>query len=452
MQRAGGGVPEERRRRRIVRALILALVAVVAIVFVVVRLREPSVPIPRDELAEWEDPGGRWHTGAWRGSIPDSIELTEAQLEELERLRSIGYLEGSYPAPDRSGVTLHDTTRAFDGLNLVVSGHLPGALLADMSGEVLHTWSASFLDVWRADPGETFPERTQGAGFWRRAFLFPNGDVLGIFDWHALVKLDRDSNVIWANFAGYHHDLEVLDDGRIVTLVREARILPRIHEEMPVLEDFLVVLDEEGRELRRISLLDAFENSPLSNILDEMKPHGDIFHTNTVEVLDGLLADRLPAFKAGNVLISVRELDVIAVLDMETGLIAWALRGPWSRQHQPTVLDGGTILVFDNAPKRGASRVIEFDPVRKELRWLYQGDDLTMFFSKTCGSNQRLPNGNTLVSETDRGRAFEVTMDGEIVWEYMNPAQTGENRELIASLFEVVRLPADFPLEWLEEE
>lgn len=432
------------------RVVVLCVLAAVAVALVVTKPWEPRVPVPAEELDKWEDPGGRWHTGAWRGSIPDSVELTEAQLAELERLHSIGYLEGSSPAPDRSGVTVHDTSRTYQGLNLYLSGDLPGAILVDMGGTELHRWRADFLDVWRADPGEEFPERTQGAGFWRRAHLFANGDILGIFDWHALVKLDRDSDVVWARFGGFHHDLDVLDDGRIVTLVREARILPRIHEEMPVLEDFLVVLDSDGNELRRLSLLEAFERSEMSDVLDDMKPSGDIFHTNTVEVLRGRLADELPAFSEGNVLISVRELDVIAVVDMELGEVVWALRGPWSKQHQPTVLDEGSILLFDNAPERKASRVIEFDPVEMELEWFYGGSETSPFYSETCGSNQRLPNGNTLITETDRGRAFEVTSDGEIVWEFVNPAQTGEDRELIASLFEVVRLPPDFPVGWTE--
>jgi hypothetical protein len=37
------------------------------------------------------------------------------------------------------------------------------------------------------------------------------------------------------------------------------------------------------------------------------------------------------------------------------------------------------------------------------------------------GSAQRLPNGNTLITEASFGRFFEVTKEGEIVWDYVNP-------------------------------
>ena len=44
-----------------------------------------------------------------------------------------------------------------------------------------------------------------------------------------------------------------------------------------------------------------------------------------------------------------------------------------------------------------------------------------------------------------------MTPDGTIVWEYVSPYRAGEDNELVATLFEVVRLPADFPLDWLEK-
>ncbi len=43
------------------------------------------------------------------------------------------------------------------------------------------------------------------------------------------------------------------------------------------------------------------------------------------------------------------------------------------------------------------------------------------FYSPRISNAQRLPNGNTLICEGDFGRLFEVTRDGELVWEYVNP-------------------------------
>jgi hypothetical protein len=75
-----------------------------------------------------------------------------------------------------------------------------------------------------------------------------------------------------------------------------------------------------------------------------------------------------------------------------------------------------------------------------EIKWEYRGEEKNSFFSLASGSNQRLANGNTLITESDRGRAFEVEPEGEIVWEYINIHRTGKNKEKIAAILEMIRL------------
>ncbi|OPZ08885.1 MAG: hypothetical protein BWZ10_02614 [candidate division BRC1 bacterium ADurb.BinA364] len=57
--------------------------------------------------------------------------------------------------------------------------------------------------------------------------------------------------------------------------------------------------------------------------------------------------------------------------------------------------------------------------------WRYE--DRAGFFSAYRAGVQRLPNGNTLIAESDAGRIFEVTPEKEIVWDYYHPflAQRG---------------------------
>jgi hypothetical protein len=62
------------------------------------------------------------------------------------------------------------------------------------------------------------------------------------------------------------------------------------------------------------------------------------------------------------------------------------------------------------------SRAIEVNPATNEIVWKYQDKPTWSFFNA-----QRLPNGNTLITESSFGRMFEVTKEGEIVWEYVNP-------------------------------
>jgi hypothetical protein len=80
------------------------------------------------------------------------------------------------------------------------------------------------------------------------------------------------------------------------------------------------------------------------------------------------------------------------------------------------------------------SRVIEVDLKTKQIVWKYQEKRESDFFSPRISNAQRLPNGNTLICEGDFGRLFEVTRDGELVWEYVNPyfgeGPTGPNNRV----------------------
>jgi outer membrane protein assembly factor BamB len=92
-------------------------------------------------------------------------------------------------------------------------------------------------------------------------------------------------------------------------------------------------------------------------------------------------------------------------------------------------LENGNILIFDNGRRRKYSRVIEFDPRVGKIVWQYKADPPGEFFSSTRGSAQRLANGNTLITESDKGRAFEVTPAGAVVWEFWSTDRRAENKE-----------------------
>ncbi|MFT5450350.1 MAG: hypothetical protein ACI9DC_005556 [Gammaproteobacteria bacterium] len=121
--------------------------------------------------------------------------------------------------------------------------------------------------------------------------------------------------------------------------------------------------------------------------------------------------------------------------------------GPHHTHLIPKGLPGeGNVLVFDNGgaagygdPNPGApdgtwnairdhSRVLEINPITMELVWQYTaehsgylGGDPARFYSRYKSAAQRLPNGNTLITESNCGRMLEITADHEIVWEYINP-------------------------------
>jgi len=127
-------------------------------------------------------------------------------------------------------------------------------------------------------------------------------------------------------------------------------------------------------------------------------------------------------FRAGNWLISFRHGSMMFILDKDKKIV-WKcifddIEGNIEGQHSPQMLSNGNILIFDNGRYRGRSRVIEIDPLTLNIVWEYKADD---FFTKSQGYCQRLGNGNTLITESEKGRAFEITKSGKIVWEYYHP-------------------------------
>lgn len=396
--------------------------------------------------AEEPTPPGQWRKFRTHKFDPG---LTKEQREAMERLEGIGYAAGSVPAGKDRGVTVFDPKRAFAGYNFYTSGHGQEAVLMDMTGRVLHTWSCDFWKIWPDYPIADDHEMTR---FWRRAYLYGNGDILVIYEGLGIVKLDKDSNVLWAAPCRAHHDLCVMPGGDIYVLTREARLARHGEKEQPILEDFITRLGPDGREKERVSLLECLERSEFKGLLKEKNwMIMDLFHTNSLEVLDGRLAPRLPGFRKGNILTSMLTLDAIAVVDLEKKKMVWAWHGPFDKQHDPKVLENGDLLVFNNNRRTGRSAVLELDPVERTVKWKYEGTPEVPFYSKTCGTAQRLPNGNTLITESDNGRAFEVTPDHAIVWNFYNPHRAGKKGEYIAALFEVVRLRPRFPLAWAEK-
>jgi outer membrane protein assembly factor BamB len=129
---------------------------------------------------------------------------------------------------------------------------------------------------------------------------------------------------------------------------------------------------------------------------------------------------------------------MLVVLDPEANSIVWALRGSWRQQHDVKMLPNGHILLFDNQGalmSTGRSRVLEVLPTTGAIVWSFRGTDEDPLDSEIRGGAQRLIGGNTLISESAAGRILEVTPDGTVVWEYVNPLVAVENgHKLIASL------------------
>jgi outer membrane protein assembly factor BamB len=135
-------------------------------------------------------------------------------------------------------------------------------------------------------------------------------------------------------------------------------------------------------------------------------------------------------------------MDGLALIDPEAREVVWFMRGAWHEQHDPDLLPDGHILLFDNQGDVAAgmhSQILEIDPVSGSVVWRFASTDDESFYSKALGSQQALDNGNILITESLRGRIFEITRSGQVVWEYLNPAEVNGFHGYI---LDAQRLPA----------
>ncbi len=211
------------------------------------------------------------------------------------------------------------------------------------------------------------------------------------------------------------------------------------------------------------------------SLVEDSPSVGDWMHINSMSALgpNKWYDAGDERFHPDNIIMDGRETNIIFIVSKKTGKIVWKVGPEYGNGHPeqklgwiigqhhahmiPRGLPGeGNILVFDNggwagygAPNAGAkdgtksalrdySRVLEFDPVTLDIVWQYtpkEGGfviplDACRFYSPFISSAQRLPNGNTLITEGSDGRVIEVTAEHEIVWEYICPYRTAENGKM----------------------
>ena len=236
-----------------------------------------------------------------------------------------------------------------------------------------------------------------------------------------------------------HHDVEVTPRGRILVLTSKYKRLPRVNAKLDTRDDYMTLLSSKGEVLKERSIYETLTSNPAKMTIQPVEPKSengktfiDLIHANSIESMyKEHLFGKHRIYGPGNVLICTRHQDTVAIINWRKSRLLWAWgQGEVSGPHDAQVLDNGHILLFDNGLGRGWSRVIEVDPLTNTIVWEYRAPNPTDFYTGSRGACQRLPNGNTLITNSGSGQGFEVTVDGDIVWEYLNPNVTVNGRRL----------------------
>ncbi len=339
-----------------------------------------------------------------------------------------------YTRRDFKDVKVYDKSKAYNGYTFFATMYGKDAWLIDMEGNVINHW------LMKNMPGP-------------HGILLDNGNVLwqgrgpGAIEGFGgnateLVEVDWDGNEVWRLDDLYlNHDFVPLKNGNI--LVNKYIEVPE--EIASKVKGGIPGTEYEGEKIFSCSFQEITRDNEVvwewkhyehldteKDIICPLCPRSIWGYTNAMDVLPD-----------GNILFTLRYLNTIAILDRKTGDIIWrwGLQYSIGHPHDCSVLPNGNILLFDNGFHRKPyidgkqeispagvseeeySRILEINPKTNEVVWQYR-DRFNIFYTPICGGAQRLPNGNTLICESTKGRFFEVTKDGEIVWEYHNPFLT----------------------------
>jgi hypothetical protein len=195
-----------------------------------------------------------------------------------------------------------------------------------------------------------------------------------------------------------------------------------------VISDSIIEINKQGEVVWKWDLYKILDTE--KDIIGELDLHSEWTHSNSIRYIEKNPVDNRPAY-----LISVRNLNFIALISRENGKVIWrSPNGMLDHQHDATFLDNGNILVFDNGYTEHAkeyglleSKIKEINPKTNKVVWQLGGGDYSEklhFFNPTFGGAQKLRNGNILISLGIDGEMMEVTTDKEIVWNLINPFNT----------------------------
>ena len=344
------------------------------------------------------------------------------------------------------GLVYRDPTLSYDGYTLFCSVTGKNATLLDPEGRVVHRWfqHEGIQHAHLLDNGHLLVQTGPFRYAEGRQNMGGNAGALMELDWH--------SNVVWAyRNPAQHHAYERLANGNHIVLgwypipddFRSRVQGGHRHEKDGdvMWGDVILEVDRSGFVQRRWNSWEHFD--PAIDRICPLETHKEWGHANS-----------LSTTPTGDWLVSFRATSQVVVVDSATGAIKWrfgaeeeTLETALSHQHAATWLDNGNILIFDNGCHRphapAYSRVIEVDPETRETVWKYQADVILAFFSFMCSGASRLPNGNTLITESSTGRLFEVTSAGETVWEYVSPFHYGSRFGRTPYVFRAYRYGVD---------
>lgn len=411
--------------------------------------------------------------GMWNGyhrtrlfrMVESTLETLKGDVEALEEtdlLTPSNFIQAS--RYEGEGVTINTDPKNDD--YILLSGFFDNnneIRLITRDGTVIRKWPLLFSEIVTDTsyldevPANDWSVDTHGA------LAMPDGSIVFNFEYSSAVRIDRCGKVLWTLKRQAHHSVERAEQGGF--WIPGQRVVSELSEDnirgfgVPYIDPTVMRVDEAGNVLEEISIPRLFvENGMEPHLASasyyfEPKPKDawgrEIVHLNKVDELTTELAADFPLFEAGDLALSMRNLNMVLVFSPTTHKIKWWRIGPWIRQHDVEFARGGWLMVFNNniylneafdtAEARTTkptylttpriSNILAVNPQTDETRIIYGGEDHSLL-SVIRGKVDETYAGHYIITEFDGGRVFEIDRDGNITWQYINRYDEGHVTEV----------------------
>jgi hypothetical protein len=369
-----------------------------------------------------------------------------------------------------TGVTVYDPALAYNSY-VIFSAPDNKTHLIDMDGNEVHSWNYQGFPGELLDPAVTNGQKGHVLVQYESIAGKGTSETPGknsIFSNKTIAELDWTGTAVWkfgekapGGNARQHHDWQRLANGN--TLVLANQLIPIPGFKLPkLLDDVIYEVNPAGDIVwswKASDHLTEFGFTPEQLELVKNTTDADYLHVNNMNAVgpNHWFKEGDTRFNPDNIIIDSRNANFIIIIDKKTGKVVWNLGPNYNKidlrndsfprpvdqisgQHDAHLIEeglpgAGNLIVFDNQGEAGypsvtlqvlpGSRVLEINPVTKQIVWKYSGESSGKpswtFYSSFISSARRLPNGNTLIDEGMHGRFIQVTPQGKIVWEYVNP-------------------------------
>ena len=303
-----------------------------------------------------------------------------------------------YPEEQELRVTVYQPDKVWPGTTIFpfnLDPDNPRIIEVDMEGNIVWQYSVPASLRHNTNPG------------WDVEPL-DNGNLLILYPGYGVVEMDRQGQVVWQYLdSKVSHDADRLSNGNTLVVCGNNDV----QGEAEVKE-----VNPQGEVVWQWKASDHFGYPPYNEVYCD-----GFTHTNAASRLED-----------GNTLISLRNFNMVVIVDPQGNLVKYIHAGVVYSPHDPEYQENGNILLATQYPlscylSSGDSQDINLIPA-VEIDWdtgqvVWQFGTGTDWAYQLTRDVNRLPNGNTLVVGTNK--IVEVTAEGEIVWQLESTAEVG---------------------------